>query len=186
MGARCWIYLSYYHLYSRNDKTAPRSKAWSIYIRTVLYSGITYASADDKHWANTNKGEPIRFLGYSGHCKDSYVILHVKTRAISLTKNCLLMRIFITIWKTLINSYDPVINYITHSIIISTLICKFISKSIAFFLLFSVLKLELSNNSKLPLIPSEFESSMRSLIMMKRSYLMTIAHIISTENIRLD
>ena len=92
-GVRCCIYLSYYHLYSRNDKAAHElihGLKPEVSIFAPFYvSGITYASADDKHWANTNKGEPILFLGYSGHCKDSYVILHVKTRAISLTKNYL-------------------------------------------------------------------------------------------------
>ena len=36
-----------------------------------------------------NKGEPVRFLGYSEHCKDSYIILYVKTRAILVRNNCL-------------------------------------------------------------------------------------------------
>ena len=48
--------------------------------------GIAYVSADerrDKHWAN--KGEPVRFISYSEHCKDSY---YVKTRAILVRNNC--------------------------------------------------------------------------------------------------
>ena len=52
--------------------------------------GIAYVSADerrDKHWAN--KGEPVRFIGYSEHCKDSYLVLYIKTRAILVRNNCL-------------------------------------------------------------------------------------------------
>ena len=72
---------------ARNDKTAHElihglksdvSKFEPFYV-----PGIAYASADErrnKHW--TNKGEPTRFLGYSEHCKDSNIILYVKTRAI--------------------------------------------------------------------------------------------------------
>ena len=72
---------------ARNDKTAHElihglksdvSKFVPFYV-----PGIAYASADErrnKHW--TNKGEPTRFLGYSEHCKDSNIILYVKTRAI--------------------------------------------------------------------------------------------------------
>ena len=72
---------------ARNDKTAHElihgqkpdvSKFVPFYV-----PGIAYVSADerrDKHWAN--KGERIRFLGYSEHCKDSSIILYVKTRAI--------------------------------------------------------------------------------------------------------
>jgi hypothetical protein len=79
---------------ARNDKTAHElihgqkpdvSKFVPFYV-----PGIAYVSADerrDKHWAN--KGEPIRFLGYSEHCKDSYIILYVKTRAILVRNNCL-------------------------------------------------------------------------------------------------
>ena len=37
--------------------------------------GIAYVQKD-KHWAN--KGKQVRLLGYSEHCKDSYIVLYVK------------------------------------------------------------------------------------------------------------
>jgi len=79
---------------ARNDKTAHElvhSQKPDVSKFVPFYApGIAYVSADerkDKHWAN--KGEPVRFLGYSEHCKDSYIVLYVKTRAILVRNNCL-------------------------------------------------------------------------------------------------